>query len=94
MNKQTKMYLGLGVVAIAAYYFWMKSKTPATKADFKGSSHPDDGTVCTFKSKKTRKITYGKYYYQKNACVAKNGDKGQVLSYINPTYVQQGYIHF
>jgi hypothetical protein len=30
MNKKTKMYLGLGVVAVAAYYFWHKSQTPTT----------------------------------------------------------------
>jgi hypothetical protein len=27
MNKKTKMWLGVGVVAAAAYYFWHKSKT-------------------------------------------------------------------
>jgi hypothetical protein len=27
MNKKTKMWLGVGVVAAAAYYFWNKSKT-------------------------------------------------------------------
>lgn len=32
MNKKTKMYLGLGVVAVAAYYFWNKSKS--TTASF------------------------------------------------------------
>jgi len=37
MNKKTKMYVGLGVVAIAAYYFYHKSQmakatTPATPA--------------------------------------------------------------
>lgn len=26
MNKKTKMLLGVGVVAVAAYYFWNKSK--------------------------------------------------------------------
>ena len=25
MNKKTKMWLGLGLVAVAAYYFWEKS---------------------------------------------------------------------
>ena len=35
MNKKTQMYLGIGVVAVAAYYFWMKSKTPA-KANLGG----------------------------------------------------------
>jgi hypothetical protein len=33
MNKKTKMWLGVGVVAAAAYYFWNKSKTtPAATA--------------------------------------------------------------
>jgi hypothetical protein len=39
MNKKTKMYIGVGVVAVAAYYFWKKSQeskttatTPATTA--------------------------------------------------------------
>jgi hypothetical protein len=27
MNKKTKMWLGVGVVAAAAYYFWNKSKS-------------------------------------------------------------------
>jgi hypothetical protein len=26
MNKKTKMYIGVGVVAVAAYYFWKKSQ--------------------------------------------------------------------
>ena len=30
MNKQTKMWLGVGAVAAAAYYFWNKSKTEKT----------------------------------------------------------------
>jgi len=29
MNKKTKMYIGVGVVAVAAYYFWHKSQTTA-----------------------------------------------------------------
>jgi hypothetical protein len=39
MNKKTKMILGVGVVAAAAYYFWNKSKTtPATtKASLVGA---------------------------------------------------------
>ena len=36
MNKKTKMYIGVGVVAVAAYYFWNKSKTtPATTSTTK-----------------------------------------------------------
>jgi hypothetical protein len=30
MNKKTKMYVGLGVVAVAAYYFWHKSQADKT----------------------------------------------------------------
>jgi hypothetical protein len=41
MNKNTKLLLGVGVVAAAAYYFWNKSKTtaasPAAPAQFIGS---------------------------------------------------------
>ena len=32
MNKQTKTWLAVGVVAVAAYYFWNKSKTAAAPA--------------------------------------------------------------
>jgi hypothetical protein len=35
MNKQTKMYLGLGVLALAAYYFYNKSKN-SPKANAEG----------------------------------------------------------
>jgi hypothetical protein len=30
MNKKTKMYVGVGVVALAAYYFYMQSKKKET----------------------------------------------------------------
>ena len=30
MNKKTKMYVGLGIVAVAAYYFYMQSKKKET----------------------------------------------------------------
>ena len=41
MNKKTKMYLGLGVVAVAAYYFYHKAQmakatAPATTSKFVG----------------------------------------------------------
>jgi hypothetical protein len=39
MNKKAKMYVGLGVVAVAAYYFYMQSKKKeiaATPAKFVG----------------------------------------------------------
>ena len=31
MDKKTKMWLGIGLVAAAAYYFWEKSKTDVAK---------------------------------------------------------------
>ena len=42
MNKKTKMWLGIGVVAAAAYYFWSKSQkdkttAPAAAAKFVGA---------------------------------------------------------
>ena len=55
MNKKTKMWLGVGVVAAAAYYFWHKSQatatTPAaTTAKFVGSDGAifanGDGSQC------------------------------------------------
>jgi hypothetical protein len=41
MNKKTKMYVGLGVVAVAAYYFYMQSKkkeTAVAPAKFVGAT--------------------------------------------------------
>ena len=32
MNKKTKMYVGVAVVAVAAYYFWNQSKKKAAEA--------------------------------------------------------------
>lgn len=37
MNKKTKIYLGLGVLAVAAYYFWNKSKSTKANAAGKGN---------------------------------------------------------
>ena len=79
MNKKTKMYLGLGVVAVAGYYIWMKSKTPATKVNFKGGY---DGTPCSFISLKTHKNTMGKIdsgniSTHEVRCIAKNGDSNR-----------------
>lgn len=43
MNKKTKMYVGVALVAVAAYYFWNKKKkesaavaAPAAKASMVG----------------------------------------------------------
>ena len=48
MNKNTKMYLGLGVVAVAAYYFYhqaqmKKAAAAATTAKFVGASGTTGG---------------------------------------------------
>ena len=77
MNKKTKMYLGLGVVAVAGYYIWMKSKTPATKVNFKGGYSV--GTPCSFISLKTHKNTMGQYATTtgEGRCIAKNGDSNR-----------------
>jgi hypothetical protein len=40
MNKNQKILLGVGVVGVAAYFYW-KSKQPATTAKFVGQ----DGTI-------------------------------------------------
>ena len=43
MNKKTKMYVGLAVVAVAAYYFYMQSKkkeTAVAPAKFVGMGGP------------------------------------------------------
>jgi len=55
MNKKTKMYIGVGVVAVAAYYFWNKSQkdksvtTPPAPAKFVGASgRKRGGTPCQY----------------------------------------------
>jgi len=56
MNKKTKMYVGVGVVAVAAYYFWSKSqkdKTAASAAKFVGASGD-----CMIKSGRQRMYGY------------------------------------
>jgi hypothetical protein len=56
MNKKTKMLLGVGVVAAAAYYFWNKSqkdKTTPTAAQFVGAAGD-----CSIKSGKSRFYGY------------------------------------
>jgi hypothetical protein len=43
MNKKTKMYVGVAVVAVAAYYFYMQSKkkeTATVPAKFVGMGGP------------------------------------------------------
>jgi hypothetical protein len=45
MNKQTKMYLGIGLVAVAAYYFWNKSKN-SPKANAAGRSEQSGPCRC------------------------------------------------
>lgn len=50
MNKQTKLYLGIGLVAVGAYYFWNKSKsTPkANAAGNKGINYRKAGSLCHY----------------------------------------------
>jgi len=52
MNKKTKMYVGLGVVAVAAYYFYMQSKkkeTTTSTAKFVGAAgRKKGGTPCQY----------------------------------------------
>ena len=38
MNKKTKMYVGVALVAVAAYYFWNKSKKDKTMSAFANAS--------------------------------------------------------
>ena len=38
MTKKTKMWLGVGVVALAAYYLWKKSEEKKAKAPFANAS--------------------------------------------------------
>jgi hypothetical protein len=37
MNNKTKIYLGIGVLALATYYFWNKSKSTKANAAGKGN---------------------------------------------------------
>ena len=51
MNKKTKMYVGLGVVAVAAYYFYMQSKKKETLAAAKfvgAAGRKRGGTPCQY----------------------------------------------
>ena len=49
MNKKTQMYLGLGVLAVAAYYFWNKSKTsPKANVAGKGINYRKAGSICHY----------------------------------------------
>jgi len=48
MNKKTKMWLGVGVVAVAAYYFWNKSKKTNTTSTASFSGRKRGGTPCQY----------------------------------------------
>jgi hypothetical protein len=81
MNKKTKMYVGVAVVAAAAYYFWSKSQKDKTAAKFVGAAGKKRaGTPCQF-------IENGELYsgrissYGNNVCQssASNSLKGEPL---------------
>ena len=52
MNKKTKMYVGIGVVSVAAYYFYMQSKkkeSTLAPAKFVGAAgRKRGGTACQY----------------------------------------------
>ena len=73
MNKQTKMYLGLGLLAVAAYYFWNKSKSTKANAAGKGN------LPCAFLE--GNELVDGKTStYDPNVCVSSSGRSGPVYS--------------
>ena len=69
MNKQTKMYLGVGVLALAAYYFWNKSKSPKANAAGKGNQ------PCVFYDG-DEMIKGRTSSYDPNICVSNVGKRG------------------
>jgi len=46
MNKKTKMILGIGVLAVAAYYFWNKSQKDSKTVSASGRKR--GGTPCQY----------------------------------------------
>ena len=64
MNKKTKMLLGVGVLAAAAYYFWNKSKETKTTSTA--------SLVCTFQSLKDGRTKSG--VRNENGCQSSDGD--------------------
>ena len=73
MNKKTKMLLGVGVLAAAAYYFWMKSKeTKTTTASLVGADGVFGGGVCTFQSLRDGRTKRG--VRNENGCQSSDGD--------------------
>ena len=74
MNKKTKMLLGVGVVAVAAYYFYIKSNK-----DKKVNASGKSGTSCVFME--GGELIDGKISsYDSNTCVSKSGKRGSVYS--------------
>jgi hypothetical protein len=47
MNKKTKIWLGVGVVAVAAYYFWNKSQKDSSKT-MSANGRKKGGTPCQY----------------------------------------------
>jgi hypothetical protein len=73
MNNKTKIYLGLGVLAVATYYFWNKSKS--TKANAAGKAN----VPCAFLE--GSELVDGKTStYDPNVCVSSSGRSGPVYS--------------
>jgi hypothetical protein len=74
MNKKTKMLLGVGVVAVAAYYFWNKSKETNTTstASLVGADGVFGGGVCTFQSLRDGRTKRG--VRNENGCQSLDGD--------------------
>ena len=74
MNKKTKMLLGVGVLAAAAYYFWNKSKETKTTstASLVGANGAFGGGVCTFQSLKDGRTKSG--VRNENGCQSSDGD--------------------
>ena len=68
--KQTKIYLGLGVLAVAAYYFWNKSKS---KANATGKTYVQGGNGPCVYLDGSELIDGKTSSYDPNICVSKAG---------------------
>jgi hypothetical protein len=73
MNNKTKIYLGIGVLALATYYFWNKSKSTKANAAGKGN------LPCAFLE--GSELIDGKTStYDPNVCISSSGRSGPVYS--------------
>jgi hypothetical protein len=71
MNKKTKIYLGFGVLAVAAYYFLNKSKS--TQANASGKIYVQGGNVPCVYLDGSELIDGKTSSYDPNICVSKAG---------------------